>query len=323
MKNTSTADSIILQPPLEFYGNAEPVQLFIGDLYGTGRNNLASLGEAYGSLVILKYVQPPPVITAFSPDTAYTGDTVRIRGGFFTGATSVTLGDTTAASYSVVSDSLIIAVVGTGATGEVTVTTATGSDSLAGFVFFNPPPPPPPPPAFRLISFTGMLLNGQVLLQWQVTGSAGISSYIIEQATDTLRFNPIGTIEGNGADSASYSFTDTATRQGTNYYRLEMTDTAGNITYSNSISIVLPVIPTIFNVYPNPATNFLTLTLPANSSSSVVRIIDLRGNVVLQAAVAAGTTQLNLDLTPLTTGVYLLEWSSAAGTRSKLILVLK
>ena len=320
MKNNSTADSIILAPPLNYSGSPEPVQIYIGDLDGTGRNNLVTLGEASGYLFILKYVQPPPVITSFSPDTAYTGDTVRIRGSFFTSATAVTLGDVTAASYSVVSDSLITAVVDTGATGKVTVTTASGSDSLGGFVFFKPPPPVQ---AFRLISFTGTLLNNQVALQWQVAGAAGISSYSIDQATDTLEFQPIGRIEGNGTDSAYYSFTDTANRQGTNYYRLEMVDTAGNITYSNIISVVLPVIPTIFNVYPNPASNFLTVTLPANSNPSTLRIVDMLGATMLREALAPGTTEVNFDLTPMATGVYLLSWSSAAGTQHKLILVVK
>ena len=321
MKNTSTADSIILQPPLLYTGSSEPVQLFIGDLYGTGRNNIASLGEYSGYLEILKYVQPPPDITGFSPDTAYTGQTVSIRGSHFTGATAVLLGDVAAASYSVTADTLITAVVGTGATGELTVTTPAGSDSLSGFVFIQPPPPPPP--AFRLVSFTGMPVDGQVLLQWQVTGSAGISSYIIEQATDTLQFQSIGMIGATGADSANYSFTDTATRQGTNYYRLEIVDTAGNITHSNSISVVLPVIPTTFNVYPNPAHNTLTLTLAASSSPSTVRIVDMTGAVVQQTAVAAGTTQVTFDLTQMTTGLYLLEWSGAAGKQHKFILVLK
>jgi hypothetical protein len=318
MKNTSTADSIILQPPLLFTGSAEPVQLFIGDLHGTGRNNIASLGEAAGDLTILKYVQPPPVITAFSPDTAYTGETVSIRGTHFTGATAVLLGDVPAASYSVSADSLITAVVGTGATGEVTVTTASGSDSLGGFVFVKPPPP-----AFRLVSFTGTLLAGQAVLQWQVTGAAGISAYIVGQATDTLQFQSIGTIDGNGADSANYSFTDTATRQGANYYRLGIIDTAANVAYSNSIGIMWPVVPTIFNVYPNPARNFLTLTLPANSSLSTVRIVDMSGAVVQQTAVAARMTQVNFDLTQMTSGMYLLEWSGAAGKQTKLILVFK
>jgi hypothetical protein len=319
-KNSSSGGTIGFQPYFDWQGGVDdPVDIYIGDLHGIGQNDVAYLDGVFGGVEVLKYNMPNfPRIASFSPDTAYTGDTVTIKGWYFTGATAVLLGDVPAASYSVTADTLITAVVGTGATGEVTVTTALGSDSLGGFVFVKPPPPP-----FRLVSFTGTLLDGQALLQWQVTGAAGISSYIIGQSTDTTQFNPIGTIEATGADSANYSFTDTATRQGTNYYRLEMIDTAANITYSNSISIVWPVIPTIFNVYPNPAHNFLTLTLPPNSPPSTVRIVDMTGAVVQQVAVAAGTTEVNFDLTQMTTGLYLLEWSSATGRRTKLILVFK
>jgi hypothetical protein len=54
---------------------------------------------------------PPaaPVLHSFFPDSARTGDTVRITGIHFTGAHSVTFGGVTARSYSIVSDSLIIA----------------------------------------------------------------------------------------------------------------------------------------------------------------------------------------------------------------------
>jgi hypothetical protein len=51
--------------------------------------------------------------------------------------------------------------------------------------------------------------------------------------------------------------------------------------------------------------------------------VDLFGSTVLKEALAAGTTQTTLDLSQLTTGIYLLSWSSTAGTRSRLILVIK
>jgi hypothetical protein len=85
--------------------------------------------------------------------------------------------------------------------------------------------------------------------------------------------------------------------------------------------VTLP--PTLFSVYPNPAHNTLTVTLPSNNSSSTIRIVEMTGNVVLQTAVAPGTTAVNLDLTQLTTGVYLLSWTSPTGTKYRLILVIK
>jgi hypothetical protein len=86
--------------------------------------------------------QPPvaaaPTIASFSPTSAPPGTTVTITGTNLTGATSVTFGGTAAASYSVVSGTSITAVVGTGSTGSVSVITAGGSATLAGFTVSQP-----------------------------------------------------------------------------------------------------------------------------------------------------------------------------------------
>jgi len=91
---------------------------------------------------VMQYVPlVSPVITSFLPASAYTGVTVTIKGTAFTGATAVYFGGSPATSFNVVSDSVITAVVGNGATGNITVTTPSGPASKAGFVFCNPNPP--------------------------------------------------------------------------------------------------------------------------------------------------------------------------------------
>ena len=77
----------------------------------------------------------PPTITSFTPISGCTGATVTIKGSGFTVATSVSFGAVAAASYKVVNDSTINAVVGNGASGSVSVSTYTGTASLAGFVY--------------------------------------------------------------------------------------------------------------------------------------------------------------------------------------------
>ena len=80
---------------------------------------------------------PPPIITSFNtPACPGTIDT--IKGNGFTGATSVTFGGNAASSFKVINDSTITAVVDSGESGSVTVTTPNGSDSLAGFVYNKP-----------------------------------------------------------------------------------------------------------------------------------------------------------------------------------------
>ena len=53
---------------------------------------------------------PTPVIRSVSPDTAYAGTAITIRGAHFTGANSVRFGGINAASFTVISDSLLTAV---------------------------------------------------------------------------------------------------------------------------------------------------------------------------------------------------------------------
>jgi hypothetical protein len=81
------------------------------------------------------YIRPTPVIAAFTPVKAATGKAVTITGANFTGATQVLFGGVAAVSFTVVSADTIIAVVGSGASGTLTVTTAEGTTSSNGFTY--------------------------------------------------------------------------------------------------------------------------------------------------------------------------------------------
>ena len=76
-----------------------------------------------------------PAINSFFPINAAIGDTVSISGVNFTGASSVSFGGTDAASFTVVADTLIQAIVGNGSTGVVSVTTPNGVVTANGFVY--------------------------------------------------------------------------------------------------------------------------------------------------------------------------------------------
>ncbi len=76
-----------------------------------------------------------PQINSFSPASGSAGTLVTIRGNHFTGASSVSFGNTPAASFSVISDTVITATVSTGSSGYVSVTNNNYTDSLAGFTY--------------------------------------------------------------------------------------------------------------------------------------------------------------------------------------------
>jgi hypothetical protein len=83
-------------------------------------------------------IVPAPTITSFTPTSANPGATITITGTNLTGATAVSFGGTAATSFAVTNATTITAVVGSGATGDVKVTTPGGSISKPGFTLTLP-----------------------------------------------------------------------------------------------------------------------------------------------------------------------------------------
>lgn len=108
---------------------------FNGDLDGDSKPDLIALSPGENSLSILRNTIGDPVITSLSADTAYKGTLIRITGRNFTNTVNVSFGGVTADSFHVVSPTEIDAVVGPGASGNVSVTTLYGIGSFAGFIF--------------------------------------------------------------------------------------------------------------------------------------------------------------------------------------------
>ncbi|HMP19756.1 MAG TPA: FG-GAP-like repeat-containing protein [Ferruginibacter sp.] len=75
-----------------------------------------------------------PVINSFTPVSAANETKVTIKGLYFTGTTAVSFGNIAALSFIIFSDTVITAVVGAGATGNVSVTNNSGTGFLPGFI---------------------------------------------------------------------------------------------------------------------------------------------------------------------------------------------
>ncbi len=126
----------------------DPTEINGGAFVANGQNILApalsgsyiiNVNFATNTFTVIPTVISNCNVNSFSPSAADSGITVTIHGNGFTGATSVTFGGTAAASYTVVNDSTITAVVGTGSSGNVQVVSPNGTGALAGFTFTTPP----------------------------------------------------------------------------------------------------------------------------------------------------------------------------------------
>jgi hypothetical protein len=109
------------------------------------------------SLSGFTYIAPPPPpfnFSSFSPTTGGKGANVIIRGTGLLNISSITFGGVSASNIAVISDTMIIATVGTGASGTVILTNSSNLvDSLPGFTY-TASAPPPPPADIVLTSFT-------------------------------------------------------------------------------------------------------------------------------------------------------------------------
>lgn len=143
LQNTSTAgSSITFAGHVDYAVGAYPSNLTCGDLDGDGRADIIAANTSAGYVTVLKNIITPstaPAINFFTPSSGVNGTTVTITGTNLSGATAVKFGGVNAASFTVNSSTNITAVVGNGASGDVSVTTANGTATRSGFSFGSKP----------------------------------------------------------------------------------------------------------------------------------------------------------------------------------------
>ena len=106
--------------------------------YAEARNPNGNCVSA-SRVAVTATMNPQPTITSFTPTSGGTGTTVSLVGTNFSTVNSVTFGGTAAAGFAVASGTSMSAVVGSGASGAVTVNTGLCNATLAGFTYTTPP----------------------------------------------------------------------------------------------------------------------------------------------------------------------------------------
>jgi hypothetical protein len=117
-----------------------PKALSAATNYKISASNEAGI-SSYNLNLTVAVSTEPPVITSFSPASAYTGQGVTITGSYFTGTTAVNIGGKPASNFYLTSPTTLSVTVAAGSSisGDVTVTNPYGTASLSGFTFIPPP----------------------------------------------------------------------------------------------------------------------------------------------------------------------------------------
>lgn len=139
LKNHSQPGTLSFNANVDFYVAAQALSLLLTDLDNDARPDLVSGNITLSALSILRNLVPKPFISSATPLAGGSGTVVTVVGNNFLTTSQVSFGGTPASSFLVQSPTTITAVVDTGSTGEIVVTTAYGRASFAGFSFSKPP----------------------------------------------------------------------------------------------------------------------------------------------------------------------------------------
>ena len=177
-----------------------------------------------------------------------------------------------------------------------------------------------------LMDFNAILNDGAADLTWTTALEINSDHFTIQRSTDAgATWTNIGTVaaHGNSSTAINYSFTDNKIPQGTSEYRLQMVDKDGKFAYSEVRSIRVGIVTSV-SVYPNPAHDYVNVTLAGSSTEGmVIRLFNQSGQVLLEKNVSnAGGTTIPLAVSNYPEGNYIVVVTAADGSRqvNKLVI---
>ncbi len=172
----------------------------------------------------------------------------------------------------------------------------------------------------KLSAFNAVLNNSsrRVDLSWTTEYEKNVSHFIVERSTDGVNYSDAGMVfaYGNTTDSKNYTMHDNISNlQATViYYRLRSVDIDGKNELSN-IRVIRNGKGSENNIsiltYPNPVTNDLRITIPANwqNKRAVYEIFNANGQVARRVETGNSSQTESINVSSLAPGFYIVKVS--------------
>lgn len=241
-----------------------------------------------------------PSLVSFSPTSALAGATLTLKGTNFNNASGVSIGGANASSFTVVSDSVITAVVSASSTsGDVVVTNSIGSSTVSGFTMLVAP---------NIASF--------------IPTSAHINDTIIINGGN---FDNVLSVSIGGVPAKSYTrisssilraVVDSCANGNVEITTLAGTSSLGGFVFIPNIVGIQFNQNKLVRVYPNPTSNVLYIQNKGIDKVQKVEVYNLKGQLVLTAKSANA-----IDITSLSAGKYIVLISTNKSTYRETVLV--
>ena len=173
-----------------------------------------------------------------------------------------------------------------------------------------------------LISFTAKTQGNGALLQWQTATESNNKGFMVYRSTDGNNFAKIGERSPAAANStaiSTYTFTDNAPLNGTNYYKLVQQDKDGATTDLGIKSLNFALAKVELQVYPNPTDNVVNISFEAGQFANI-ELINSNGKVLQSIALNNTDSSKTLTIADYPNGIYIVKLSGKAYTESKKII---
>ncbi|MFY7651487.1 MAG: choice-of-anchor tandem repeat GloVer-containing protein, partial [Chitinophagaceae bacterium] len=161
----------------------------------------------------------------------------------------------------------------------------------------------------ELVEFKGEIVNNRPVLQWTTANDTNMDGYIVERQTNSSTiFDSIAFIVAKNQVNIHYTYQDNSLKYpGIYTYRLKMQDKDGTISWSKTISLKIQS-EIMVQLYPNPASNEIFLTIPAIEGKIAAKLIGINGQIVGSYLLNTGKHKILLQHLPK--GIYQLIFSN-------------
>ena len=160
----------------------------------------------------------------------------------------------------------------------------------------------------ELVGFSARLHGGKVALDWSTASEVNNQGFEVQRSTDFHDWTVLGFVPGHGTTDglSDYFFDDHPLTTGTYYYRLRQMDTDGAFDYSPLRSVEWEGAGRAVSIFPNPANEHVTLSLPEMPDGSLsAKLFSSVGRQV--GLFVLENDRSRIDLGQLSPGVYFLE----------------
>lgn len=169
----------------------------------------------------------------------------------------------------------------------------------------------------KLISFDAKYNKPNVTLNWSTVQEKHFSHFVIEQSVDGIHFSELAVVTGAGESDSrlDYQFIDNniAGKKGLVYYRLVTVDIDNKSSYSSVRIIRLgdDVQKVSITTYPNPVSNELRITVPADwqNKKVVYEIVNGNGQVAKRTQTSNSSQTETINTSEMASGFYIVRVS--------------